>query len=61
MDVNQGHEAHKLRELVERIRFCMLVTLDREGELRSRPLELLELDAQGNFWFFTAVGSPKVG
>lgn len=51
----------KLRELVIRTEVAMLVTVDDEGELRSRPVQTLEFDDQGRLWFFTAADSPKVG
>jgi general stress protein 26 len=39
----------------------MLTTLDDQESLRSRPLQTLEVDAQGGLWFFVADDSPKVG
>lgn len=50
----------KLRRLVDRTSVAMLVTTDPHGELRSRPVQTLEFDAQGRLWFFTAAQSPKV-
>ena len=49
-----------LRQLVDRTGVAMLVTTDPHGELRSRPVQTLDFDAQGRLWFFTAARSPKV-
>jgi len=49
----------KLAELIGAARIAMLVTLEPNGMLRSRPLATLELDAEGRLWFFTAVSAPK--
>ena len=50
----------RLRRLVDRTGVAMLVTTDAHGELRSRPVQTLDFDAQGRLWFFTAAQSPKV-
>jgi general stress protein 26 len=38
----------------------MLTTVDAEGALASRPMTVLQMDAQGALWFFVDVKSPKV-
>jgi general stress protein 26 len=48
-----------LRQLVDRMKMGMLTTV-ADGQLRSRPLQTLELDHDGRLWFFTSVSSPKV-
>ena len=51
----------KLREMVSDIDFCMLTTLDEEGDLHSRPMSANgQIDANGDLWFFTEVSSHKV-
>lgn len=47
-------------KLIENIPIAMLTTLDDEGALASRPMTVLEMDAQGALWFFTDVQSSKV-
>jgi general stress protein 26 len=42
----------QLAELVSRHRVAMLTTRELDDNLQSRPMTPLELDAQGNFWFF---------
>lgn len=41
-----------LRRLIEGERVAMLTSVDRQNQLRGRPMTLLELDDQGCFWFF---------
>lgn len=50
----------KLAELIGEIKFAMLTTAEPDGTLRSRPLSTLQMDEQGQSWFFTAESSPKV-
>jgi general stress protein 26 len=42
----------QLAELIEGHRVAMLTTRELDDHLQSRPMTPLELDAQGNFWFF---------
>lgn len=53
-------ELDRLAELIGDIRFAMLTTAEPDGTLRSRPLSTLQMDAQGQLWFFTGQSSPKV-
>jgi general stress protein 26 len=51
----------KLREMIKEIDFCMLVTVDENNDLHSRPMSLnSEVDQEGNLWFFTSASSHKV-
>lgn len=51
----------KIRNLVKDIDFCMLTTVDENGDLHSRPMSANgEIDQEGNIWFFTDVASHKV-
>lgn len=51
---------HKLREMIKDIDFCMLTTVDENGDLHSRPMSLNnEIDEEGNLWFFTSSQSLK--
>jgi general stress protein 26 len=51
----------KLRELVKDIDFCMLSTLDENGDLHSRPMSSNgDIDPDGDIWFFTGLSSHKV-
>ena len=51
----------KLREMVKDIDFCMLTTVDENGDLHSRPMSSNgDIDEDGDIWFFTAASSHKV-
>jgi general stress protein 26 len=49
----------RLAALVRQMKVGMLTTVEPDGSLRSRPLETLQVDAQGRLWFFTQAHSPK--
>jgi general stress protein 26 len=49
-----------LKELIEEIKVGMLTTIDKDGTLRSRPLQTVGVEDGGALWFFTAESSPKV-
>ena len=53
-------ERKRLAELIEPVRVAMMTTIDDEGLLVSRPMTPLEMDADGNLWFFTDLRSSKV-
>lgn len=58
---NQVNDLQKLREMVKDIDFCMLTTVDENGDLHSRPMSVNgEIDPNGDLWFFTGVSSHKV-
>jgi general stress protein 26 len=51
----------KLREIVKDIDFCMLTTIDEDGDLHSRPMSVNgDIDPDGDLWFFTNASSHKV-
>ena len=57
----QADDLQKLRDMVKEIDFCMLTTIDEEGDLRSRPMSVNgDIDPDGDLWFFTAASSHKV-
>jgi general stress protein 26 len=53
-------DIEKIRDLIKDIRFAMLTTIDTDGSLRSRPMATQETEFDGDLWFFTPAGSPKV-
>jgi general stress protein 26 len=63
MTTREEHEENlrKLRELVKGIEFAMLTTAEEDGTLRSRPMRTLDAEFDGDLYFFTGAGSPKVG
>ncbi len=46
-------ERQRLADLVEPARVAMLTTLDAQGQLTSKPMSPVAMDAQGCVWFFT--------
>ena len=51
----------KLREMIKDIDFCMLTTMDEEGDPHSRPMSSNgDIDPNGDLWFFTGLSSHKV-
>ena len=57
----QAESLQKLRDMVKDIDFCMLTTIDENGDLHSRPMSSNgEIDPNGDLWFFTGVSSHKV-
>jgi len=58
---NHTEDLTKLREIVKDIDFCMLTTIDENGDLHSRPMSVNgEIDPDGDLWFFTYGSSHKV-
>lgn len=55
-----GEGLEKLRELVKDIQIAMLVTADDEGNLRSRPMAMQQIEFDGDLWFMTSEETPKV-
>jgi general stress protein 26 len=49
-----------LRNRIKDIDIAMLATLSLNGNLRSRPMSTIEMDAEGRLWFFTSCISRKV-
>ena len=61
MEIDEQHNAAlaKVAEMVGDAKFAMLTTLEKDGTLRSRPMATMQLDSEGNLWFFTSMSSPK--
>ena len=56
----QDSDFDKLKEMLKDIDFCMLSTIDSQGDIHSRPMSLNgEIDNEGNLWFFTSSNSLK--
>lgn len=50
----------KLHDLLNDFDSAMLVTRTNEGQLRSRPMMLADVDADGSLWFMTGSDSGKM-
>jgi general stress protein 26 len=54
----EGNSIEKLKELVSRSRVGMLGTME-ENIMRFRPMSHVDIDDEGNLWFFTSQDSWK--
>ena len=55
------NDLQRLREMVKDIDFCMLTTVDENGDPHSRPMSSNgDIDPNGDIWFFTGASSHKV-
>lgn len=54
-------ERRKLRKLLKGFRVAMLTTIGPGGTLRSRPMATARPQDDGDVWFLTKAGTPKVG
>lgn len=50
----------KLNEMLDEFSSAMLVTRTTDGELRSRPMALAEVENDGTIWLLTERSSPKI-
>lgn len=50
---------NKIREMIKHENTCMFTTHLTQTPLQSRPMATLEVDDEGNLWFFSAVDSDK--
>jgi general stress protein 26 len=60
MSHSEPGDLAKLGELIRDIRVALLTTTDRDGVLHTRPVQTLQVEADGTLWFFTDWSSPKV-
>lgn len=60
IDTQLSAEFSHVAKMIEDIPIAMLTTEQAGGSLASRPMAVLEMDAQGALWFFTDLRSSKV-
>lgn len=53
-------DLQKVTELIQRIPIALLTTFDHDGNFHTRPLQTLQVEPEGAFWFFTDWNSHKV-
>jgi len=59
--MTRDDDLQKIRELIKDIDFCMLTTVDENGDLHSRPMSSNgDVNDDGDIWFFTNASSHKV-
>jgi general stress protein 26 len=49
----------KIKDFVDDIKFCMFCTSVTDMPFRTRPMSTLQVDEEGNLWFFSAKSSDK--
>src|SRR6476659_536820 len=59
-NLNSKEAIDKLRSLINDIGTCMFFTNTQTGIHNSRPMVVIEVDVNGNLWFFTNLQSAKV-
>ncbi|KAA6430413.1 pyridoxamine 5'-phosphate oxidase family protein [Dyadobacter flavalbus] len=52
-DLQNKEAVKKLKSAAEDIRFCMYTTY-KNGKIESRPMTTIQIDEDGNAWFFTS-------
>ena len=52
-DLQNKEAVIKLKSAAEDIKFCMYTTY-KDGKIESRPMTTLQIDEDGNAWFFTS-------
>jgi general stress protein 26 len=63
IDMNETSERPRehVRSLLAEFETAMLVTRCPNGELRSRPMIIADLEGDAELWFVTSVASGKIG
>ena len=49
----------KIKDFVDEIKVCMFCTSVTDMPFRTRPMSTLEVDEEGNLWFFSGKSSDK--
>lgn len=57
---DEGAARERIAELVRDFRVALLTTIDDDGRPWSRPMALQARDFDGDLWFITDAGTPKV-
>jgi general stress protein 26 len=59
--ISSDHESRqKVWDMIRDIRIALMVTVDQDGLLRSRPMSFQQTEYDGKLWFFTRAQAPKV-
>jgi general stress protein 26 len=60
MSPREPGDSAKLGQLIRDIRVALLTTMDRDGNLHTRPVQTLQVEGDQALWFFTDWSSAKV-
>jgi general stress protein 26 len=58
-DLYDEKAVEKIKELVKDITSCMFCTKVTDMPFRTRPMATIDVDAEGNLWFFSSTSSDK--
>lgn len=58
-DLSGTKAIDKMSELIKEAQTCFFCTSERDGKVDARPMNVLEVDKQGNLWFLSASDSHK--
>ncbi|MEI6948445.1 pyridoxamine 5'-phosphate oxidase family protein [Paraflavisolibacter sp. H34] len=58
--LHEQEAIEKFQDLVSKVTICMFTTLDDFGKVMSRPMWTVNVDDEGNAWFFTNEFSEKI-
>lgn len=58
-NLSQSEAIEKIRELVKTEQIAMFTTALQDLPLNTRPMATLDVDDEGNLWFFSEKDSPK--
>lgn len=54
-------DRQKVWELIKDVGVALMVTSGHEGQLRGRPMAAMNKDFDGDLWFVSREGAPKLG
>ena len=60
MDARRQDAEQKIFDLIKSIEVAQMVTVDKGGKLRSRPMVAKQDSAHDELWFFTSAASGKI-
>lgn len=58
-DLGGAAAIKKMTELIKEAQTCFFCTNERNGNVDARPMNVLQVDEQGNLWFLSASDSHK--
>lgn len=59
-NLNSNEAVTKLQTLIKDMGTCMFFTNTQTGIHNTRPMAVIEVDMNGNVWFFTSLQSAKI-
>lgn len=53
-------DRRKVWSLIKDIEFALMVTKGADGKLSGRPMAAMQTDFDGDLWFLSRIGTPKI-